>query len=423
MATGAKIGIVLGLLLLVICFVRILDQDISDGVGQTDNSSSSASSGSGDDSDSGGFSSLGDDEGGNPAKNVSDLPGDDEASDTDNGSIGDSNSSVVSGDQSTDSTKVLDPSDGRLGASGVRAAGLRNVRNEDREGGFVGVSDPATLDPATLDPTTSDPALSDLAGPRFDDTDDQFPPSIPSDPRASADSEAEDSPSTVAARDANDPWPMGGDVEGGLTSPDELFRMMQGEDSGSQRPNRGLAPETDRDSVSDRDSDGSAGGDGRGTLSDIDRETVADDSVSTARDASDASTAVAGFPKSHTIVDNDTLWDIAELYYGKPLLFKEIIAANPGMTESSALFVGKKITIPAPSNGVATARPVKASASPRSGAVAASGTYTVVKGDSLYKIAERTLGKGYRWTEIASNNPNIDPDNLKIGAVLKLPSR
>ena len=49
-------------------------------------------------------------------------------------------------------------------------------------------------------------------------------------------------------------------------------------------------------------------------------------------------------------------------------------------------------------------------------------TYTVRKGDTLSAIAARLLGKSSRWTEIAKLNAVRNPNNLKVGQVLKLPS-
>ncbi len=51
-------------------------------------------------------------------------------------------------------------------------------------------------------------------------------------------------------------------------------------------------------------------------------------------------------------------------------------------------------------------------------------TYTVVNGDCLWKIAQRTLGNGSRYPEIHSiNQPPMgsNPDVLQVGWVLKLP--
>ncbi|MEH0431295.1 N-acetylmuramoyl-L-alanine amidase [Streptomyces stelliscabiei] len=50
-------------------------------------------------------------------------------------------------------------------------------------------------------------------------------------------------------------------------------------------------------------------------------------------------------------------------------------------------------------------------------------SYTVVAGDTLWGIAAHELGKGGRWQEIADLNPDIDPDELQPGQVLKLPAK
>ena len=49
--------------------------------------------------------------------------------------------------------------------------------------------------------------------------------------------------------------------------------------------------------------------------------------------------------------------------------------------------------------------------------------HTVKKGDNLWKIAEKTLGKGARYTEIfEANKPMLkDPDLIYPGQVLRIP--
>ena len=51
--------------------------------------------------------------------------------------------------------------------------------------------------------------------------------------------------------------------------------------------------------------------------------------------------------------------------------------------------------------------------------------HTVVKGDNLWKISERTLGSGARYKEIfEANRPMLkDPDKIYPGQVLRIPAK
>ena len=44
------------------------------------------------------------------------------------------------------------------------------------------------------------------------------------------------------------------------------------------------------------------------------------------------------------------------------------------------------------------------------------------KGDSLMRIAARTLGSKDRWTEIRDLNHGVDPHSLKVGMKISLPA-
>ena len=55
------------------------------------------------------------------------------------------------------------------------------------------------------------------------------------------------------------------------------------------------------------------------------------------------------------------------------------------------------------------------------GKAAATRTYTVIKGDSLWAIAAKQLGDGNRYKEIKSLN-GLTSDTIHAGQVLKLPN-
>jgi 5'-nucleotidase/UDP-sugar diphosphatase len=49
------------------------------------------------------------------------------------------------------------------------------------------------------------------------------------------------------------------------------------------------------------------------------------------------------------------------------------------------------------------------------------GTYTVKKGDTLYSIARQRYGDGKQWSRIASANPGLHPQSLKVGQTITIP--
>lgn len=81
-------------------------------------------------------------------------------------------------------------------------------------------------------------------------------------------------------------------------------------------------------------------------------------------------------------------------------------------------------TTPAAPAPTATAQ-APAAAMPAPAAAAAPATpktYKVVKGDSLWKIAESTLGKGEDWKKISDANKIRHPNLIEIGAELQIPA-
>ena len=56
-----------------------------------------------------------------------------------------------------------------------------------------------------------------------------------------------------------------------------------------------------------------------------------------------------------------------------------------------------------------------------SGSTISGGSYTVKKGDTLYGIARNRYGDGKQWSKIASANPGLRPETLKVGQTITLP--
>lgn len=162
-------------------------------------------------------------------------------------------------------------------------------------------------------------------------------------------------------------------------------------------------------------------------------------------------------PATHTVREGEDLWKISEEYYGTGYNWTDIAEAN-NISNPNQIAEGQELTIPdveaagptatvvaegtttpAPTGTIAATATI-AQASPTSGPVATvtpveteegdevvstptiEGTsYTVIKGDTLWDIAVRAYGDGYKWTEIASANNLVNPNIIHAGNVFTLP--
>ncbi len=136
----------------------------------------------------------------------------------------------------------------------------------------------------------------------------------------------------------------------------------------------------------------------------------------------------------HIVRKGETLWSIAEKYYGTGFVHQELLAFNrsrvrtvkdisPGLNllipDRSELGLAPREQAPrahASSTQAKLAPPV-AKMSPR--------TYTVRKGDTLSEISQKLLGTSKRWEEILSlNDDKLDEaTDIAIGMTLKIPAR
>ena len=105
----------------------------------------------------------------------------------------------------------------------------------------------------------------------------------------------------------------------------------------------------------------------------------------------------------YEIKKGDTLWKIAQENYGDGYAWTNIyennktIISNPNIIET-----GTKIVIPK----LESQKELK--------------SYTVQKGDNLWKIADVQCGSGYMWTDIAIQNNLQNPRVIHAGNVLKI---
>jgi nucleoid-associated protein YgaU len=147
--------------------------------------------------------------------------------------------------------------------------------------------------------------------------------------------------------------------------------------------------------------------------------------------------------KMYVVKSGDDLWTIADKEYGSGYNWVDIASANkllnPGLIEE-----GTKLIIPdvqkrsADSEFVEAVEPqaqedlenqnikTEIKETPVENFISnpgsiTGGTYTVIEGDSLWDIAIRAYGDGYRWIEIAQNNYITNPDIIFAGSVLNIP--
>jgi nucleoid-associated protein YgaU len=116
---------------------------------------------------------------------------------------------------------------------------------------------------------------------------------------------------------------------------------------------------------------------------------------------------------TYVVKKGENLWKIAEAVYGSGYNWVDIARDN-SLTNANSISTGQELRLPK----VEARKPTLSivSAEPISGA-----TYTVQKGDSLWTIAVRAYGDGYKWVEIAKENKLAHPGLIYTGNTLTLP--
>lgn len=132
-------------------------------------------------------------------------------------------------------------------------------------------------------------------------------------------------------------------------------------------------------------------------------------------------------PTTHIVTKGETLWAISEKYYATGYNWVDIADAN-NLTSANAIEEGQVLNIPKVESRLAEASPesspkatIKPSPTPTEKPVVTGKTYTVVKGDSLWSIAVKIYGDGYKWVEIAKANHLANPNIIHAGNVFVLP--
>jgi nucleoid-associated protein YgaU len=127
--------------------------------------------------------------------------------------------------------------------------------------------------------------------------------------------------------------------------------------------------------------------------------------------------------RTHVVEEGESLWGIAQQYYGNGALFTRIEEANKGrLGKGDALYVGAKLVIPGAV--IAATKPKEAPRNAFTPKKAAAERFHVVqKGETLGDIAKKTLGSSKRWPDIVKANKGTitDPDNVPAGLRIRIP--
>lgn len=121
---------------------------------------------------------------------------------------------------------------------------------------------------------------------------------------------------------------------------------------------------------------------------------------------------------TYKVKEGDTLWSIAEEYFGSGFNAFDIAKANnlknPDLIEKNQTLIIPSVSPNKLTKGIiAETKTEKVSLTQEK--------YTVKEGDSLWKIALEAYGDGYQWVKIASFNNIPNPDFLSPGRILIIP--
>ncbi len=114
----------------------------------------------------------------------------------------------------------------------------------------------------------------------------------------------------------------------------------------------------------------------------------------------------------YTVKKGQSLWSIAEEVYGSGFNWVDIAKAN-NIKNPNLIEEGQELKLPQVEKKTATVVNPEEKIE--------KDTYTVVRGDNLWKIAVRAYGDGYKWVDIARANKLVNPNLIHAGNVLVIP--
>lgn len=128
----------------------------------------------------------------------------------------------------------------------------------------------------------------------------------------------------------------------------------------------------------------------------------------------------AELPESVKVEKGQNLWTIAEKQYGSGYNWVDIAKEN-NLSNANLLVEGQELKLPKAPVIVLEQTEAKVTENKVEAETIMGDTYTVAKGDHLWKIAMAAYGDGYKWVDIAKANEIAHPNYIEVGQVLKLP--
>ncbi|MBD5528071.1 MAG: BspA family leucine-rich repeat surface protein [Lachnospiraceae bacterium] len=125
----------------------------------------------------------------------------------------------------------------------------------------------------------------------------------------------------------------------------------------------------------------------------------------------------------YTIVSGDTLWSIAERFYGNGCLWTKIYEDNAEIIrDANKIYVGQVITIYLTEEQTTSS---SSAVDPEKSVTVDGEIYVVQSGDSLWKIAVKFYDNGHQWRKIYEANQEVlrAPSKIYAGQVLVIPDR
>jgi len=126
--------------------------------------------------------------------------------------------------------------------------------------------------------------------------------------------------------------------------------------------------------------------------------------------------------RTHTVVKNDSFYNLSKRYYGSAKHWGVIRDANPEVNPNR-MRLGTILTIPHPDTVLLKAD-TRGAAAPATAKPPSGRTCTVRKGETLTELSVRVLGSSAHWRKLYdANRARIgnDPDRIAAGMVLVIP--